>query len=271
MSAVDDIAASGAPFEAASSAAADAGEPPFSLRDWADCSLFLDFDGTLVELADTPEAVVVAPGLVDVLAALQKKLEGRLAIVTGRPIEQIDALLAPLKLAVAGVHGAERRGADGSLHYAPAPSMLAMQLCAQALVAEHPELRLEEKRGALALHYRQAPQLEALVRQQMNKALEQCPGMVLLHGKMVLEVKPAGSTKGTALHDFMEEAPFIGHRPVFAGDDTTDEAGIAYAQQCGGMGLKIGAGPSVALQRLATPQALRAELTQAATSLTEGS
>jgi len=243
---------------------------PFSLGDWLDGSLFLDFDGTLVELADTPEAVIVAPGLVEVLGALQKKLGGRLAIVTGRPIEQIDAMLAPLKLAVAGVHGAERRSADGSLHYAAAPSMLAMASCAQALVARYPDLRLEEKRGALAVHYRQAPQLGTLVKQAMREALEQCPGMVLLDGKMVVEVKPAGSTKGTALGDFMQEVPFAGHRPVFIGDDTTDEAGIAYAQQYGGLGVKIGAGSSAAWQRLATPQALREALTQAATPLNEG-
>jgi trehalose 6-phosphate phosphatase len=237
------------------------------LRDWLDCSLFLDFDGTLVELAPTPEEVLVAPDLVEVLAALQDKLDGRVAIVSGRPIGQIDAKLAPLKLAVAGVHGAERRSADGTLHYAPAPSLLAAQLCAQRLVDQHPGLRLEDKRGALALHYRQAPQLEALCKRAMLAALQQCPGMVLLHGKMVLELKPAGSTKGTALHDFMQEAPFSGHRPLFAGDDTTDEAGFAYAQQVGGLGLKIGPGLSVAQYRLATPQELRAELAHAAITL----
>ena len=149
MNGMSDIVTADSTDSAAAVAPVDA---PFSLRDWLDGSLFLDFDGTLVELADTPEAVVVAPGLVDVLGLLQEKFGGRLAIVTGRPIEQIDAMLAPLTLPVAGVHGAERRGADGALHYAPAPapSLLTMQLRAQQLVNAHPGLRLEEKRGALA-------------------------------------------------------------------------------------------------------------------------
>jgi trehalose 6-phosphate phosphatase len=239
-------------------------EANFSLAGLRECSLFLDFDGTLVELAATPEAVRLAPNLIDILSALQERLDGRLAIVTGRPIEQIDQMLAPLRLAVAGVHGAERRGADGRMHCAPAPSMLAAQLAAQRLVTEHPQLIVEEKRGALALHFRQAPELEALCKSTMTAALQECPGMVLMHGKMVLEMKPAGSNKGTALHDFMQEAPFAGHRPLFAGDDTTDEAGFAYAQEIGGVGIKIGGGPSIALNRLASTAALLAVLVRLA-------
>lgn len=231
-------------------------DPAFSLDSLLECSVFLDFDGTLVELAETPEAVMLAPGLVDLLAKLQQRLDGRLAIVTGRPIAQIDEMLSPLRLAVAGVHGAERRGADGVMHCAPAPSMLAAQICAQRLVAQYPLLLLEEKRGALALHYRQAPELEALCLEAMTAALQECPGMVLMHGKMVLELKPAGSNKGTALRDFMQEPPFAGHRPLFAGDDTTDEAGFTFAQEAGGIGIKIGKGPSAALNRLASPGAL---------------
>ena len=244
--------------------------PAFLLTDWPDCSLFLDFDGTLVDLADTPDTVVVAPGLVQALAALRDKLGGRLAIVSGRPIEQIDAMLAPLKLPAAGVHGAERRAADGQLHYITVLPLDNARSRLQPLVDQYPDLLLEEKRGALALHYRLAPELKALCEQTMQAALDDSPGMVLLHGKMVLELKPASSTKGSALAAFMREAPFKGHKPVFAGDDTTDEAGIAYAQQAGGMGVKIGAGPSAALRRLASPQDLRAQLMQAATTLPHG-
>ena len=247
-----------------------ADEPAFLLTDWPDCSLFLDFDGTLVDLADTPDTVVVAPGLVQALAALRDKLGGRLAIVSGRPIEQIDAMLAPLKLPAAGVHGAERRAADGQLHYLTVLPLDNARNRLQPLVDQHPDLLLEEKRGALALHYRLAPGLKALCEQTMQAALDDSPGMVLLHGKMVLELKPASSTKGSALAAFMQEAPFKGHKPVFAGDDTTDEAGIAYAQQAGGIGVKIGAGPSAALRRLASPRDLRAQLTQAATTLPHG-
>lgn len=237
---------------------------PFHLSDWSDCALFLDFDGTLVELAETPESVVVAPGLVQALAVLQQRLGGRLAVVSGRPIDQIDAMLAPLVVPVAGVHGAERRDAAGVVHYAPIPTLTALELCARALETAHPGLRVEKKRGALALHYRQAPELEALCKREMQAAVALSPGMVLLFGKMVIEAKPAGTTKGTAIRDYLAEAPFHGHRPLFAGDDTTDEAGFAYAQEAGGLGLKIGPGPTVAQQRIDSPQVLRAELLHAA-------
>jgi len=245
-------------------------DSPFLLADWRGCSLFLDFDGTLVELAETPDAVLVPPGLVQVLATLRARLGGRLAIISGRPIAQIDAMLAPLALPVAGVHGAERRGADGVLHCLAAPPLDAARRCLQALVDANPALLLEEKRGALALHYRLAPALQQQCEQTMAAALEASPGMLLLRGKMVLELKPAASDKGTAMAAFLQEAPFAGHVPLFAGDDTTDEAAIAYAQQAGGIGIKIGAGPSAARRRLASPAALRAQLAQAAIVLPHG-
>lgn len=236
----------------------------FALAEWLDGAVFLDFDGTLVDLAETPDTVVVAPGLVQVLASLGERLQGRLAIVSGRPIAQIDAMLAPLKLPVAGVHGAERRDYNGQLHIATAPSLDAAQLILRALVLAHDGLLLEEKRGALALHYRLAPGLREQCEQAMAAALAAAPGTVLLHGKMVLELKPAATNKGSAVAEFLQEAPFKGHKPVFVGDDTTDEAGIAYAQELGGIGVKVGAGPSAARCRLDSPQALHAQLAHAA-------
>jgi trehalose 6-phosphate phosphatase len=235
----------------------------FNLADWLDGAVFLDFDGTLVDLAATPDAVVVAPGLVQVLASLTDRLQGRLAIVSGRPIAQIDAMLAPLKLPVAGVHGAERRDYNGQLHIATAPSLEGALLILRALVMAHDGLLLEEKRGALALHYRLAPGLRPQCEAAMAAALAAAPGTVLLHGKMVLELKPAATNKGSAVAEFLQEAPFKGYTPVFVGDDTTDEAGIAYAQQLGGIGVKIGAGPSAAQARLVSPQALHAQLARA--------
>lgn len=235
----------------------------FNLVDWLDGAVFLDFDGTLVDLAATPDAVVVAPGLIQVLASLADRLQGRLAIVSGRPIAQIDAMLAPLKLPVAGVHGAERRDYNGQLHIATAPSLEGALLILRALVMAHDGLLLEEKRGALALHYRLAPGLRPQCEAAMAAALAAAPGTVLLHGKMVLELKPAATNKGSAVAEFLQEAPFKGYKPVFVGDDTTDEAGIAYAQQLGGIGVKIGAGPSAAQARLVSPQALHALLARA--------
>lgn len=242
----------------------------FDLNDWLDGALFLDFDGTLVDLAATPDAVVVAPGLVQVLASLADRLQGRLAIVSGRPIDQIDAMLAPLKLPVAGVHGAERRDYNGQLHIATAPSLEGALLILRTLVMAHDGLLLEEKRGALALHYRLAPGLRQQCEDAMAAALAAAPGTVLLHGKMVLELKPAATNKGSAVAEFLQEAPFKGYKPVFVGDDTTDEAGIAYAQQLGGIGVKIGAGPSAAQARLATPQALHAQLARASQTHPQG-
>jgi trehalose 6-phosphate phosphatase len=238
--------------------------------DWSGCALFLDFDGTLVDLAATPDAVLIAPGLLDALLSIHDSLAGRLAIVSGRPIAQIDAMLFPLTLPVAGVHGMERRSADGVLHYSPIPSLSAIQDCALQLATLHPRLQVEQKRGALALHYRSAPELELLCKSTMERALQHSPGLLLLQGKMVIEAKPAGISKGTAIRDFLLEAPFSGALPVFAGDDTTDEAGFVHVQQCGGLALKVGPGISAAQHRIATPHALRAELARLAHLLSKG-
>ncbi|MGS0741012.1 trehalose-phosphatase [Glaciimonas sp. GG7] len=248
-------------------AEAPSAEQFFPLDDH-DCALFLDFDGTLVDLAARPDEVVIPFELIASLRAVHTLLEGRLAIVTGRQIAQIDAMLAPLILPVAGVHGMERRNAEGVTHYFAYPDdhfatvFSALETCAVQLAAIHPGVIVEQKRGAVALHYRQAPALEALCKTAMQAALGTYPGIVLLFGKMVIEAKPANVTKGTAIRDFLAEPPFVGARPVFAGDDTTDEAGFDYVQQVGGIGVKIGKGASVAHARVASPQALRAELSR---------
>ncbi|PUA18804.1 trehalose-phosphatase [Glaciimonas sp. PCH181] len=236
----------------------------FNVHALLECALFLDFDGTLVDLAPTPEEVVISPELIASLHAVRDLLDGRLAIVSGRPIAQIDAMLATITLPVAGVHGMERRDIDGVLHYAPVTEFSAMQTCVNELAAAHPGLRVEQKRGALALHYRQAPELEVVCKFAMQAALRNCPGVVLIHGKMVIEAKADSVNKGTAIRDFLAEPPFNSTRPVFFGDDTTDEIGFAYVQEVGGMAIKIGAGASVAGYRIASPQALRTELSQLA-------
>lgn len=231
-------------------------------------AVFLDFDGTLVDLAPTPDGVRVAPGVIEALALLAERHGGALALISGRPVAQIDAMLAPLVLPVAGVHGVERRGADGQLHVAATPDVAPVLARAQALASVHPGLLVERKRGAVALHYRLAPELESLCLQEMTAAVQACPGVLLLHGKMVLEAKPAATDKGGAIAAFLQESPFAGRRPVFAGDDTTDEAGFAFVQQAGGQGVKVGSGPSAATLRLASPGALRAALLAASLSPT---
>ena len=229
-------------------------------------AVFLDFDGTLVDLAPTPDGVRLEPGVVVALALLAERHGGALALISGRPVAQIDAMLAPLMLPVAGVHGVERRGADGALQVAATPDVSPVLACARALAAIHPGLLVEHKRGAVALHYRLAPELEHLCLKEMIAAVQACPGVLLLHGKMVLEAKPAATDKGGAIAAFMAEAPFAGRRPVFAGDDTTDEAGFAFVQQVGGQGVKVGRGPSAATLRLASPGALRTVLLAASVS-----
>jgi len=240
---------------------AGAGEgAAIDLAAWRDASLFLDFDGTLVELAERPEQVKLDPAVLATLGRLQRLLHGRLALVSGRPIAQLDAMLAPLRLPLAGVHGMERRGIDGALQRTTPPDLTVVRAAAAQLTAAHPQLWMEEKFGALALHYRQAPDLGPLVDAALLEAVRRSPGTTLLKGKMVAEIKPDGIDKGSAVQAFLQEPPFAGHRAVFAGDDITDEAGFAMVQALGGAGIKIGAGPSVARYRIASPAALHGAL-----------
>jgi len=229
-----------------------------------DCALFLDFDGTLVDIAPTPDAVVVTPQLLAALSALQARLDGRLALVSGRPIAELDKLLAPLVLPAAGVHGMERRMAGGPLQRLPAPDFSLVRAQALALAGQHPGLWVEEKHGALALHYRQAPELHDICVQTMAAAVGASPGLLLMEGKMIVEVKAGGVSKGTAIRDFLGQAPFARYRALFIGDDTTDEAGFDYVQSVGGVGVKVGPGPSIARHRIASAQRLRAALARAA-------
>ena len=227
------------------------------------CALFLDFDGTLVDIAPQPEAVHVPHALVPTLEHLNAYLGGAVAVISGRPIEQVDAFLHPLRLPAAGVHGTERRNAQGEMTLQATHSLENVVLAAEAMAAQHPRLRVENKRGSIALHYRQAPELEAACIAAMQGAVEDSPGLTLLRGKMVVEAKPGGASKGRAIEEFLREPPFAGRTPVFVGDDVTDEVGFSAVQRMGGLGIKVGDGASVAWQRLASPQALREELESA--------
>lgn len=233
------------------------------------CALFLDFDGTLVDLAPQPEAVIVPADLVATLTAINNYLGGALALISGRPIEQIDGFLHPLRLPVAGVHGTERRDAAGDMTLLSTHPLQRVEEAAQALATRHPRLRVEHKRGAIALHYRQAPELEPECVHAMQEAVDDSPGLTLLRGKLVLEAKPGGAGKGQAIEAFLQEPPFAGRRPVFAGDDFTDEVGFAAVQRLQGLGIKVGDGATVAWQRLASPAALRYQL-QAAVAAKAG-
>jgi trehalose 6-phosphate phosphatase len=220
-------------------------------------ALFLDFDGTLVDIAPQPELVIVPGDLVELLRSLGAQLGGALAIVSGRKMADLDAFLAPLRPPTAAEHGAERRLPGGELVQMPAPPLQQVTRVAEALAGAHAGLRLEVKNAAVALHYRQAPQLESLCLETLAEAIKLTPGVEMLQGKCVLEIKPAGVSKGSAMLTFMALAPFAGRQPVFAGDDTTDEAGFAAMLTSGGEGIKIGAGHSLARYRCNSPAELR--------------
>ncbi|PJI99260.1 trehalose 6-phosphatase [Acidovorax sp. 69] len=230
-------------------------------------ALFLDFDGTLTELAPRPEAVRVASGLPPTLASLHTHLGGALAIVTGRPEADIDRFLAPLRLPLASEHGAQYRLGNTSVPAVSAPDLGFVLQAAQSLAARHPGLLVETKRVSVALHYRQAPQLEALCHDTLARAMRHVEGVELLCGKCVFEVKPCGAHKGQAIADFMTQAPFAGRIPVFVGDDVTDETGFAAVQARGGWGIKVGEGPTMAQHRCMTSAALRGWLSSARTTL----
>lgn len=223
-------------------------------------ALLLDFDGTLVEIAERPDAIQVPPQLIALLRDLRRMLDGALAVISGRPIVELDRFLAPLVLAAAGVHGTERRTAAGMLQTMAVHPLEEVQRAARALAAEHDGLLVEDKRGSVALHYRRAPHLERRCLDAMEQAIARSPGLTLLRGKMVVEAKPAGATKAHAIEAFLREAPFAGRAPLFVGDDLTDEVGFTAVQQAGGLGVKIGPGPTAAWQRVDSSAMLLSEL-----------
>jgi trehalose 6-phosphate phosphatase len=224
------------------------------------CALFLDIDGTLLELAARPSAVTVDQDLAQLLRSLYDQTGGAVALISGRTVADADSLFAPLKLCVAGQHGAERRDFAGGLHL-HAPPLGGLRLAAdrlRRLAAAHPDLVLEEKGMNIALHYRGAPRLKTeLVPLLERLVAELGEDFELQAGKMVLEIKPTGKDKGTAIEEFMQEHPFRGRVPMFIGDDLTDEYGFALVNRLGGHSIKVGPGASAARWRLADASAVR--------------
>jgi trehalose 6-phosphate phosphatase len=227
-------------------------------------ALFLDFDGTLVDIAPAPDRVVVDPLLTRALERLLERLRGAVALVSGRPIAQIDRWLAPLTLPCAGVHGAERRTAAGQVRRVPLPDLGAIASALEHWAGEHVGLLVERKGVSVALHYRQAPELRTLCEHKLREVLSQHRGLHLMHGKMVLELLPQGVSKAHAIDAFLSESPFAGRQPLFIGDDVTDEAGFEHVRAAGGVAVKVGPGPSIAERRLEGPAAVRSWLFAAA-------
>lgn len=217
----------------------EAPELPASSRTHA---LFLDVDGTLLSIAHHPNAVHVPAQLLSLLEQLKDRLNGAVALISGRTISDLDGLFAPLKLPSAGVHGLERRGADGLVHQVAGSEMLdSLRAPLVDFVEAREGLLLEDKQQSLALHYRNAPGYESELKAFLGKLVEASPSpLELKRGKMVVEVKPGGANKGTAIEAFMEEPPFAGRVPVFIGDDVTDEDGFRSVNRMGGLSIRVG-------------------------------
>jgi trehalose 6-phosphate phosphatase len=224
-------------------------------------ALLLDVDGTLLEIAPTPQDVIVPTGLVTTLMRLRDHLGGALAILSGRAISSIDTLFAPERFLAAGCHGVELRTADGDvIAHPPLPAWI--YELAPIIGSIAPGAFIEDKTYAMSIHYRAVPQFEPAIlavvetwRDRLAKA-----GFALLPGKLVIDIKPATVSKGTAVRTLMAAAPFAGRTPVFAGDDTTDMEVLAVLPEFGGAGISVGRDMDGAAYRFATPADTRAWL-----------
>jgi len=224
-------------------------------------ALFLDLDGTLAAIEPHPGAVGPDALRNQLLGRVLQALDGRLAVISGRALEDIDRILGGGVAAVAGVHGLDRRRADGERMSDLAPPSLAQARAAmEAAVFPHPGLVLEDKGLAFATHFRQAPEMAAEVADAAG-AVAAAFGLELQPGDMVVELRPPGHDKGDAVRAFMAEPPFRGFRPVFVGDDLTDENGFRAAAALGGFGVLVGRSRATdARFRLADVQAVMAWL-----------
>jgi trehalose 6-phosphate phosphatase len=235
--------------------------PPVTLL--AGNSLFLDFDGTLVELAERPDAIEVTPRLRGLLGVLHNRLQGRLMLVSGRASADVASWLAPLAVPIIGSHGLEGLGQPVVIPPALSIASDALRLFA----AGRRGVLVEDKPMGVALHYRQAPDAEAACHAAAEQAAK-AGGLQLQPGKMVVELRPAGNDKGTALRAVMDEPVHRATRPIFIGDDLTDEHAFAAARALGGAGILVGPErDTAATYRLADVRAVHDWLEQACEAL----
>jgi trehalose 6-phosphate phosphatase len=208
-------------------------------------ALFLDVDGTLLDLAASPKGVVVPHGLVECIADIERALDGALALISGRTLADLDQLFSPLRLRASGVQGAEIRydpltpvivdAAAGAL-----PARLWRSL--NESLADFPGAFAEDKRFSFAVHYRAAPNCGAELRDALRQlvATEAMSEVEIIDARLVFEIKGRGFDKGSAIHRFLERPPFIGRVPIFVGDDGTDEPGFAAVIQRHGTAYSVG-------------------------------
>lgn len=225
-------------------------------------AIFLDFDGTLVEIAPRPDAIRVPPSLPDLLQRLAAVTEGATALLSGRTIETLDRFLAPACLPAAGGHGAElRRSGAGPIEqrgFPPVPHAWLTE--AEALADAHPGAILERKPAGFTLHARACPEALPVFAEAMAACVSGHPDFSLLDAHMAVEVRPAGADKGRALMALMQAPPFAGRIPVFVGDDVTDEDAIAAAASLDGIGLRVD-------EAFGSPEGVRAWLDEIAAAV----
>ena len=235
------------------------GDSVLPALDWSRDALLLDVDGTIIDIAPTPEAVVVPESLKLSLSRVRERLGGALALISGRTLAAIDELFVPLKFTAAGAHAAELRlDPDGEVKRCGVPLTPVEKAAFAAVTKLDPRLRIEDKVYTLAVHYRNALEFEdqviALMREQVTKLRED---LRILCGKAVVEVKTRGFNKGTGLRQIMEHPPFRGRRPIFFGDDVTDEDALAVVPEFSGLGISVGRLLPGAGFQVSSPQAVR--------------
>ena len=228
---------------------AELANPPARLLN--DAALFLDFDGTLIELADTPDSITVAPHLPRLLERLRRRLGGRLAIVSGRAIADLERYVSLPGVPFSGSHGLELRLGDGTHVPLHAPRGLDdLRDRVRRFAGERDGLLVEDKPAGVALHFRLAPDAERPVADFMERLARETQ-LIVQHGNMVVELRPPGADKGDAVRALMKEVPFAGATPVFVGDDFTDEHAFTAVAEMGGAGVLVGsARATAALYRL---------------------
>jgi len=219
-------------------------------------ALFLDVDGTLLEIAATPDAVVVPAVLKSLLNELSIRLDGALALVSGRSLQVLDGLFSPFQFIAAGIHGCERREPSGCIRL-PTVDMEVIAAARADLsqwVSQNPGLLFEDKAYALAVHYRRVPFMEAPVRKHLTELVQRMGRQFELQpGKFVFEIRPAGFSKRSAIEGYMRQAPFRDRVPIFLGDDLTDESGFAIVNEMRGVSIRIGDDrPTLATHHLAS-------------------
>lgn len=211
--------------------------PPSPQANWA---LFLDLDGTLLDIAPAPDRVVVPPDLVRDLTAASVALNGALAVVSGRMLSEVDALLAPLRLAGAGEHGADIRLPNGQRDEVDAKVPVDFVDALIAAAADKPGILIEQKTHSVVAHYRRAPKYEMYFRDLCLRLVDgREQAFEILAGKMMYEIRPRTVTKARPVERLMALEPFRGRRPMFVGDDVTDEDGFRAAASFGGEGLDV--------------------------------